>query len=105
MTGAQDHAELPVDVVVLLMRKKCEIQVPQIVEYRSTAGKAAGKMPAVRFQLLYLQFFPGVLVLPDHDRFLVLPEIEDALVFRHMIQQIFLHRLIAVGQESIRLIK
>ena len=71
--GPGDHAQLAGQVVVFFVDQEGEIQIPQIVEHRPSAGETAGQKPAVRLQLGGAALPPGVLVAANHHRMAVLP--------------------------------
>ena len=76
----QDDIRLFIHIIIAPARQKSEIQVPQIMKYGAVAGKTAGKIPAVRLQLLCPAFLPGILVPSDDHRPFILPQIKNTFV-------------------------
>ena len=59
------------------------------MKYGAAAGKTAGKIPAVRLQLLRPAFLPGILVPSDDHRPFILPQIKNTFVLSRLVHQIF----------------
>ena len=71
------HAQLPRHIVAGFGHHKREIQVPQIMVHRPATGASPHQVAAVSLQPLHIALGKRVLVLPDHHRAPVLPQIEQ----------------------------
>ena len=67
------------------------------MEYRAAARQPPGQKAAVGLQLSAAALLPGVLVAAQHHGVPVLPQIEDAALRLHMLQQMLLQSQIFVG--------
>ena len=99
----QDHLQLPGNVIILFSDHKGKIKIPQVMEDRSPAGKAAGQFPARLLKFFRPALGPGVLIAPDHHRLLVLPQIEDTYTPPAGFQEQFLQRQILIRIKGITL--
>ena len=63
----------------------------------ATAGEATGEMPAVSLQGCHVALVERVLVSPEDDGPLVLPQVEDALTRSDVVKQALLEGDVAVG--------
>ena len=95
--GLQYDLGLLFDVKIGAGHEEGEVEVSEVVEHRAAAGEAAGKLPAVRFELRHAALAPAVLVASHDDCLLVLPEIEDAFVRLDQSQQILLKSEVLAG--------
>ena len=75
----QNDRHLTGKVIIFGRNKKGEVEIPCIVEYGTSTGKPAGKMPAILFQFLKAAFLPGILVFTDYNGTFVLPQIQNHL--------------------------
>ena len=69
--------------------------------YRTAAGEAAGKKPAVLFQLLGTALQPRVLIAADHHSMPVLPEVEDTGICIHGVEEHLFQSQVVVGIRGI----
>ena len=100
---AADHGKLPGQIIVLRGDEKGKIQIAEIMENSAAAGKTARKAAALLREQLRAAFFPGVLVAADHNRVLVLPEVERAAASFLRFEQDLLDGEIAIGISSLHL--
>jgi hypothetical protein len=77
-----------------------EVQIPEIVEHGPAPGEPSGQVSAFSFQQGHPAFGPGVLVLADDHRVLVLPQVQKAAPAVHGLQQVLLHSQVEKGIEG-----
>ena len=93
----KNHARLAREIIGCFRQNKGKIQVSKIVIHRPTPGKAAGQMPAVCPQAREVHLPQRVLVMANHHRVVVLPQVEKGLILPHAGKQMLLQRKVAVG--------
>ena len=67
----------------------------------AAAGQTAGQGASLLLQQAGAALLPGVLVAADDHGVLVLPQVEDAGVVRHMLRQVLLQGQVAIGIGSV----
>ena len=99
--GLQDHPLLAGQVIIPGGHGEGEVQIPHVVEHCTAAGQTAGQGASLLLQQAGAALLPGVLVAADDHGVLVLPQVEDAGVVRHMLRQVLLQGQVAIGIGSV----
>ncbi len=94
--GRKHHAQLPLYIVFSARQKKGKIQVAQIVEHRSAAGRTARQRNVVAFHSGDVALAPGILPRADDHRVVILPQHQPCLARGHGFGEERFQRQVAV---------